>query len=85
MDEPGSTTAWAEAHFGSAALGDRRRTRRLVRAAGLLSYARTLPGAAEDRVDIPSRGGRPARAAAVRLASAPVWVPAPVHTPQRSR
>jgi hypothetical protein len=34
-------------------------------------------------VDIPGRGGRPARTAAVRVAAAPVWVPAPTGTPHR--
>jgi hypothetical protein len=51
--------------------------------ARLLSYARTLAGSAEDVVDIPGRGGRPARSAAVRLAAAPVWVPAPAHAARR--
>jgi hypothetical protein len=53
------------------------------RPAYLLSYARALPGAGGDVVDIPGRGGRPARTAAVRLAAAPVWVPAPTGTPGR--
>lgn len=49
----------------------------------LLAYARGLPSQGQDRVDIPGRGGRPARTATVQLAAAPVWVPAPVKTPQR--
>lgn len=49
----------------------------------LLAYARTLLGQGTDQVDIPSRGGRPARTAEVSLASAPVWVPAPQGSKQR--
>jgi Transposase DNA-binding/Transposase Tn5 dimerisation domain len=51
----------------------------------LLTYARTLPGQGDAVVDIPSRGGRPARSAAVQVAAAPVWVPAPTETRQRWR
>jgi hypothetical protein len=50
---------------------------------GLLDFARTLTGQADDVVDIPGRGGRSARSAHVRLAAAPVWIPAPAGTPQR--
>jgi Transposase DNA-binding len=50
-----------------------------------LDYVRSLPGVSHDRVDIPGRGGRAARTAAVTLAAAPVWVPAPAGTPRRSR
>jgi hypothetical protein len=53
------------------------------RQAYLLSYARTLPGVGGDVVDIPGRGGRPARTASVQLAAAPEWVSAPTGTPQR--
>jgi len=49
----------------------------------LLDYARTLSSRGSDQVDIPGRGGRPARTAWVQLAAAPVWVPAPTGTPQR--
>jgi hypothetical protein len=49
----------------------------------LLRYARSLPGQGTDTVDIPGRGGRPARTAQVSLAAAPVWVPAPHGTRQR--
>jgi hypothetical protein len=49
----------------------------------LLSYARTLPSQGNAVVDIPSRGGRPSRTAAVQLAAAPVWVPAPTEVRQR--
>jgi hypothetical protein len=49
----------------------------------VLGYARTLASAGTDRVDIPGRGGRPARQAEVSLAAAPVWVPAPAGTRQR--
>lgn len=49
----------------------------------LLDYARSLPSQGGDQVDIPGRGGRPARTATVALAAAPVWVPAPAGTPQR--
>jgi Transposase DNA-binding/Transposase Tn5 dimerisation domain len=50
---------------------------------GLLDYARALPSVGSDLVEIPGRGGRPARTATVQLAAAPVWVPAPAGTPQR--
>lgn len=53
------------------------------RSVGLLDHARSLAGQAEDVVEIPGRGGREARTARVRLAGAPVWVPAPAGTPQR--
>jgi hypothetical protein len=49
----------------------------------LLAYARSLPAQGRDRVDIPARGGRPARSAEVSLASAAVRVPAPAGTPQQ--
>jgi hypothetical protein len=52
---------------------------------GLLAYARALPSQGQDEVDIPSRGGRPARTARVQLAAAPVWVPAPTEVRQRWR
>ncbi len=51
----------------------------------LLDYARTLASAGIDRVEIPGRGGRPARGADVCLAAAPVWVPAPAGTLQRQK
>jgi hypothetical protein len=50
---------------------------------GLRDYARSLPSQGEEVVEIPGRGGRPGRTATVRLAAAPVWVPAPTETPQR--
>jgi len=53
------------------------------RQAYVLDYARSLPSAGGDQVDIPGRGGRPARTAMVSLAAAPVWLPAPAGTPQR--
>jgi hypothetical protein len=43
----------------------------------LLKYARGLAAAGEDVVEVPGRGGRPARTARVKLATAPVWVSAP--------
>lgn len=49
----------------------------------LLEFARSLPGRGDDVVEIPARGGRPARAAKVKLAGAPVWVPAPDGTLRR--
>jgi hypothetical protein len=52
--------------------------------APLLTFARSLPAQATDRVDIPRRGGRPARTAAVALAAAPVGVPAPRGFPQQA-
>jgi len=51
----------------------------------LLDYARSLPSQGNDQVDIPGRGGRPARTAEVALAAAPVWVPAPANTPGHRR
>src|SRR5207249_175160 len=50
----------------------------------LLDYARTLPSQGSDTVDIPGRGGRPARTATVALAGAAVAVPAPAGTPRRA-
>lgn len=50
----------------------------------LLDYARSLPSQGSDVVEIPGRGGRPSRTAAVCLTAAPVWVPAPVGTPERA-
>jgi Transposase DNA-binding/Transposase Tn5 dimerisation domain len=49
----------------------------------VLDYARSLPSRGGDVVDIRGRGGRAARAAAVSLAAAPVWLPAPAGTPRR--
>jgi len=49
----------------------------------VLDYARSLTAAGHDTVEIPGRGGRPARTVSVALAGAPVWVPAPTGTPQR--
>ena len=49
----------------------------------LLQYARTLLSKGHDTVEIPGRGGRPARTAKVALTSARVWVPPPKGTPQR--
>jgi hypothetical protein len=51
----------------------------------LLDHARTLPTRGSDTVEIPGRGGRPARTATVQLAGGAVWVPAPAGTPQRRR
>jgi hypothetical protein len=50
----------------------------------VLDYARSLASMGSDQVDIPGRGGRSARTATVSLAAAPVWVPAPAGTLQRS-
>jgi hypothetical protein len=47
---------------------------------GLREFACSLPSQGSDAVDIPSRGGRPARTATVQLAAAPVWIPAPQGT-----
>lgn len=47
----------------------------------LRDYACSLPSVGRDTVEIPGRGGRPARTASVCMASAPVWVPAPKGTP----
>jgi hypothetical protein len=46
-------------------------------AAYLMGHARALPAVGYDTVEIPGRGGRPARVAKVALASAPVRVPPP--------
>jgi hypothetical protein len=43
----------------------------------LFASARALPSRGQDRVEIPGRGGRPARPATVQLAAAPVWIPPP--------
>ena len=52
----------------------------------LLDYARwRCRPQGGDVVEIPGRGGRPARTAAVHLAAAAVWVPAPKGTPRRRR
>jgi Transposase DNA-binding/Transposase Tn5 dimerisation domain len=53
------------------------------RSTHLMAYARDLPVQGTDSVDIPGRGGRPARTAQVSLAAAAVWVPAPMGTRQR--
>lgn len=53
------------------------------RAAYLFDYVRLLPGQGSDTVQIPGRGGRPARTAQVKLAAAPVWIPPTLDTPQR--
>lgn len=49
----------------------------------LLDYARSLASVGSDQVDVPGRGGRPARTAMVQLAAALVWVPAPAGTSNR--
>ncbi len=49
----------------------------------LRDFAATLPSQGSDQVDIPGRGGRASRTAAVQLAAAPVWIPAPQGTRQR--
>jgi Transposase DNA-binding/Transposase Tn5 dimerisation domain len=49
----------------------------------LRDYACTLASQGRDHVDIPARGGRAGRQAAVELAAAPVWIPAPSGTRQR--
>jgi hypothetical protein len=49
----------------------------------LRDQARRLVSQGQDAVEIPARGGRPARVADVELAAAPVWIPAPSGTPQR--
>lgn len=51
----------------------------------LMAHARGLPGQGEDVVEIPGRGGRPPRAAKVRLAAAAVRVPPPKGTPKRKK
>ena len=56
----------------------------LSQAAYAKDCARTLPSQGSDTVEIPRRGGRPARTAVVQLAAAPVWIPAPASTPQRA-
>jgi transposase-like protein/transposase Tn5 family protein len=50
---------------------------------GLRDFAGSLPSQGGDQVDIPSRGGRASRTATVQMAAAPVWIPAPLETPQR--
>jgi hypothetical protein len=53
------------------------------RLVGLRDFAGSLPSQGCDQVDIPARGGRPSRTAAVQLAAAPVWIPAPQGTLRR--
>jgi hypothetical protein len=50
----------------------------------LLDYARSLKSMGSDEVEIPGRGGRAGRKAVVQMASAPVWLPPPSGTRQRS-
>ena len=50
----------------------------------LMDHARGLAACGDDVVEIPGRGGRPARTARVRLAVGAVHVPAPKGTPQRA-
>lgn len=50
----------------------------------LFAYARSLPSQGCDQVEIPGRGGRPARTATVHWAAAPVWIPPPRGYPQAS-
>lgn len=49
----------------------------------LRGYSRSWPSQGQSEGDIPSRGGRPARTAAVPRAAAPVWIPAPTEVRQR--
>jgi len=51
----------------------------------LLDYARTLPAAESDTVEIPGHGRRPPRTAVVQLAGAAIGMPAPAGTPERNR
>lgn len=50
----------------------------------LRDYACGLASQGRDTVEIPARGGRPGREAEVELAAAPVWIPAPSGTLNRS-
>lgn len=49
----------------------------------LMDHARVLSSEGSDWVEIPGRGGRPARTAVVQLAATAVRVPPPQGTPQR--
>lgn len=49
----------------------------------LRDHARRLLSQGQDHVEIPGRGGRPARVAVVEMAAAPVWIPAPSGTRRR--
>jgi hypothetical protein len=51
----------------------------------LIDFARQIPSVGQDVVEVPSRGGRPARVATVMMAGAAVWVPPPVGTPDRKQ
>jgi Transposase DNA-binding/Transposase Tn5 dimerisation domain len=51
----------------------------------LLDYARSLPSQGSDTVEIPGRGGRPARTATVALAGAAVAVRPSTGTPARAQ
>ena len=46
-------------------------------------FAGLLPSVGEDTVTIPSRGGRPSRAARVQLGVSPIGVPGPTSHPRR--
>jgi Transposase DNA-binding/Transposase Tn5 dimerisation domain len=50
----------------------------------LLDHARGLPSQGCDTVEIPARGGRPARVAQVQLAGGPSWIPAAAEIPNRA-
>jgi Transposase DNA-binding/Transposase Tn5 dimerisation domain len=54
------------------------------RQAALREFTYSLPSQGSDVVEIPGRRGRAARTANVELAAAPVWIPPPRHTLQRS-
>lgn len=51
----------------------------------LRDYACSLASQGRDVVEIPARGGRPARDAEVEMAAAAVWIPAPSGTLQRAQ
>jgi hypothetical protein len=53
------------------------------RSADLLDHARSLPSHGCDGVDVPGRGGRPARRATVQVAGERVWVPPAAELPNR--
>jgi len=53
------------------------------RSAKLMEFARSLPGQANDTVEVAQRGGRPARKAAVQLAAAEIRINPPKQLPNR--
>jgi hypothetical protein len=56
-----------------------------LRPDNLMSFARGLPGRADDVVEVSQKGGRPARRARVKLGGAAVWIEPPKRLPKRKQ